>query len=78
MAPSTTLPAGFSIRELTKDDISDMFRLCLIAVSDDPVYRRGMGTESLDALTNWCTEMLGPRWTAADMTTWVIVEDASE
>jgi hypothetical protein len=82
MAPQTTLPPGFSIRELTKDvitqaELSEIFRVCLIALDDDPLYRLGLGTEPLDNVTNWCTEILGPRWAAADMTTWVIVENAT-
>lgn len=50
----------------------------MIAIADDPLYKRGTGSTTDEDLLKWFMEHLSPRWAAPDITTWVIVEDATQ
>jgi hypothetical protein len=78
MAP-TTLAPGFSLRQANvSEEMAEIFTVCLLAIADDPLYKRAIGDTSQEDLLKWFLEQLGPRWGAPDITTWVIVEDATQ
>jgi hypothetical protein len=78
MAP-TTLAPGFSLRQANQpEEMAEIFTVCMLAIAEDPLYTRAVGNTSQEDLLKWFLEQLGPRWGALDITTWVIVEDATQ
>lgn len=76
MAPAPLAP-GFTLREAAPEELPTLLKILLLAVDSDPMWRRGVRDCSFDALYEWIINSMGWRWLAPDVTSYVIVEDAT-
>lgn len=76
MAP-TVLAPGFSLREGTHADTEELFKIIILAEKIDPFWNVAVGTCDEAVLHKWVMDTLGPRWQAPDVSTYLIVEDAT-
>lgn len=76
MAPAQLAP-GFSLREGKPEELPTLLKIMLLAVDGDPMWHHGVKDCQFDALHKWIIEAMGWRWLVPDVTTYVIVEDAT-
>jgi hypothetical protein len=76
MAP-TVLAPGFSLREGTHADTVELMKIILLAEKIDPFWIAAMGTCDEAVLLKWTMDKMAPRWQAPDLSTYLIVEDAT-
>jgi hypothetical protein len=71
------LRQGFSLREATPADLDAILRILVLATADDALWKKALGDPPFDDLLKWAHALMGQRTLAADMTTFVITEDAT-
>jgi hypothetical protein len=76
MAP-TVLAPGFSLREGTHADTEELMKIIILAEKIDPFWIAVIGTCDDAVLLKWSMDTLASRWQAPDITTYLIVEDAT-
>ena len=75
---ATVLASGFSLRHGTQTDTEELSKIIILAKKIDPFWNVAVGICDEAVLLKWVMDRLGPRWQSPDVSTYLIVEDATE